>query len=180
MKTQRSASLSFVLRHRAFAAPAVVVLCTLMLLVGGARYRPIASLLPEPSGRQPYRAYVFFQPADCAGNLEFLRILARPKFRSTVAVIGILSGSTSAGEAAGAAQKFRDLTGRATVLPSPRKATSALTALGYRKTPFVIVLDPSGQVRLASAVPGSFEESRRFERQLLELTHAPTARGSRS
>lgn len=180
MTGKRSAAVAWLLRHRSAAAPAVVLLCTAILLAGTPRSGPLGALLPVPPGAQPYHAYVFFQPADCATNLEFLRIFARPRFRSTVSVTGMLSGSTSTEATVNATHRFTDLTGRGSVLSPSRKTAGALVALGYRTTPFVIILDPSGRVRLASAVPTSFEASRQFEKQLLELTRTPTAEASES
>lgn len=59
-------------------------------------------------------------------------------------------------------------------------APPALAALGYRTTPFLVVLDVHGQVPFAAPVPTSFEASRSFERRLFELTRTPAAEASES
>jgi hypothetical protein len=161
-------------RYWVFAAPLIVMLCTAGIVVTSPKPRALGEVLPVPgSSLSPLHAYVFFQPADCSANLEFLRVLARPRFRSTVAVTGMISRGTDAGEKAISARRFRDLTGRGVVRSSSREVDAAMVALGYHKTPFIVVLDLHGQVRFAAEVPTSYEASRGFERQLAELTRAP-------
>lgn len=165
-------------RYRGFAAPLVVALCTGVLVLAQSTPKALASVLPPPESAAHFRAYIFFQPVDCSGNLEFLRVLARPKFRSSVAVIGMLAPGTAAEEAADATRRFHQLTGSNAVLASSREVDAALIPLGYRQTPFVVVVDANGQVRFATSVPSSFEASRSFERQLAELALAPAAEAS--
>lgn len=168
--------LALLQRYRVFAAPLIVMLCTAGIVVTSPKPRALDEVLPvSASSSSPLHAYVFFQPADCSANLEFLRVLARPRFRSTVAVTGMISRSTGAGEKAISARRFRDLTGRGVVRSSSQKVDAAMVALGYRTTPFIVVLDLHGQVRFAAQVPTSYEASRGFERQLAELTREPAA-----
>jgi hypothetical protein len=167
-------------RYWAVLAPLVVLLCTAAVLTTSSKPQALGEVLPPLSGPSPFRAYVFFQPADCASNLEFLRILARPKFQSTVAVAGMLTGADDDRVKDHATRRFSDLTGRDVVLSPTRKVAAALAALGYRTTPFLVVLDVHGQVRFAASVPTSFEASRSFERQLFELTRTPAVKASES
>lgn len=162
------------------AAPLVVVLCTVGLLIANPKPEALHAVLPAPESTTPFRAYIFFQPMDCSGNLEFLRVFARPKFRSSIAVTGMLSPGTAADQKAEAIRRFGDLTGSRAVLSSSREVAAALVALGYRTTPFVVVLDGQGHVRLATPVPQSFEASRNLDRQLADLALAPAAEASES
>jgi hypothetical protein len=162
-------------RHWSVAAPLGVLLCTAGLVIASPQPTSLGAVLPKPAQGAPFRAYVFFQPVDCSGNLEFLRILARPKFRAAIAVTGMLAPGTRVDEEADAKRRFGALTGGGVVIPSSRQVAAALVPLGYRTTPFVVVLDREGQVRLATSVPQSFEASRGFERQLAELAlHTPS------
>lgn len=161
-------------RYWVIAAPLVVMLCTAGIVVASPKPRALGEVLPVSAGPPPpFHAYVFFQPADCSANLEFLRVLARPRFRHTMAVTGIITQTTDADEKAISARRFRNLVGRGTVDFSSRKVNAAMVALGYRETPFIVVLDLHGQVRFGAEVPTSYEASRGFERQLAELTHTP-------
>jgi hypothetical protein len=173
-------AMTYVRRYWGVAAPIAVALCTAALLFANPRPKALASVLPAPEPGAPFRAYVFFQPVDCSGNLEFLRVFARPKFRSSVAVTGMLPPGTAANEKVDATRRFGDLTGSPVVLSSSGEIAAALVSLGYRATPFVVVVDEEGQVRLAASVPLSFEASRTFERQLAELAVAPAAETSES
>lgn len=171
---------TYVRRYWRVSAPLVVVLCTAGLLVANPRPKALGLVLPVPEVETAFRAYVFFQPIDCSGNLEFMRVFARPKFRSSIGVTGMLSPSIAEDERVDAKRRFRDLTGSPAVLSSSREVAAALVALGYRTTPFVVVLDEHGQVRLAASVPVSFEAGQNFERQLAELVLQPAAEASAS
>lgn len=169
---------SRVRRYWLAAAPLMVILCTAGLVIAKPATRPLGAVLPASGPATPFRAYVFFQPIDCSGNMEFLRVFARPRFRSHVSVTGMLVPGVTADDKRDATRRFRNLTGSSVVEGASRETRAALRALGYLQTPFVVVLDEQGQVRLATPVPASFEASRTFERQLAELALAPAAKAS--
>jgi hypothetical protein len=126
-------------------------------------------------GASPGRALlvVAFQQRDCESNLEFLHVLERPELKDDVSVVALFSGSE--GEFADAAQhlqsrypgvRFERLGGRERRL---------LSQLGHPATPYWLLLDGSGAVRLSAPAPPDPLAYRTFA-QSLQLSLLSMAR----
>lgn len=170
-KTLRRAS-NLVRAHFSALALAVVILCTLAVFAASPRPRSVGEALAPPTvlERKPLAAYVVLHPKDCSSNLDFLRVFGRPKFRSTISITALVNGPVTETGRANATRQLRELTGSNNNLrPLSSEAANALSALGYRATPFVVVVDSNHQVRFATSVPNTFEALQSLERLLVEL-----------
>ncbi len=155
----------------------LLLACTAAVLVFNTRPRPLGPVLgsahPAPADHNAFRAYVVLQSEDCDSNLEFLRVFSRPKFRSRISVVGVVTGTDSPGETATAAQLMAAQHSSIEVIEITREIARALTPLGFETTPFLVLLDPQGKVRLATPAPQGYDATRDFD-VILEKMTTPT------
>ena len=155
-------------RHRLelasiLTAVLVIVACTVMLLRRTPGQQSLASTLRPATGpaagqlKGQLEAYIVLQLKDCSSGLEFASLFARPSVRRRVHFRGFLLLGTEVDiqvvRRRLAALGFHDPVRRV-----GQSATGALAALGHRATPFVVVLDEQGSVRLSVASPSTPQE----------------------
>lgn len=141
--------------------------------------RPPPSLAETVRGAVPdsaggFRAYVVFQAEDCSSNLAFTRVFGRPALRG-VALVGVLAGAAT--EDVGSA--FGQTAGRGTVVPVTRRSGRALSVLGFRQTPFLVLVDSTNAVRYAAAAPQGFDEIEALDATLRRLVTPTHSQGDR-
>lgn len=110
-----------------------------------------------PAPGPGYTAWIVVQPEDCESNLSLLGLLARPLVargipRVELRLIGGPADTVGLRERLGpdAASLGLGVVSHRSVRP--------LRFLGFRRTPFLIVLDGEGQVRLAVESPRAAED----------------------
>jgi hypothetical protein len=134
---------------------AIVLTCTGALLLQRSADLPALSALRAhvaPSSPAPILV-VAFQERDCDGNLGFLDVLQRARFKGRIPVVALFSGSR---------EEFRRVHPRlASRYPQvtferlSRREARLLAVLGHRSTPYWALLDESGAVRVSAPAPGS-------------------------
>lgn len=139
--------------HAALAV--AVVVSALAVAWQGRRAEPLgADLSPEGERARP-TVYVLFQAADCDSRLSFVDVLRRPSL-SRLDVAGVVLGSAAELDRATVAlrragTKLRLRLGR-------RADRESAARLGYRETPFLVVIDGSRRVRLTAPLPRTDRE----------------------
>jgi hypothetical protein len=129
----------------------VVLGCTAVLVREGGWRRDLRSLAHSSEAADPaYRMVVVFRPEDCEGRLDFVHLVAQPRFRNALTVTGILVGTASAGRLAKQRLRARGLE---LPLVVRRRGLSLTTQLGYSSTPYLLLMDREGQVRFAMPTP---------------------------
>jgi hypothetical protein len=150
-------------------ATASVFACTLLLVRYPASNAPLSNLLSADDSLRPgeFHAVLLLQPADCASRMETLYALTPGRRAHGITATALIIGSN-----AEARQAMRGLRSRGIQLPvrNRRSAPRVLQTLGYTHTPFVVVFDSAGRVRLAAPAPGSPAELRQFEGALAALS----------
>jgi hypothetical protein len=146
------------------AAATLVVLGCTVVLRAPALPRSLATLaaIPESAsgsaqGASGFRAVVVFQEADCESSLPWLRVFDEPEVRGRVSLSGVVVGRNADPERA--ADRMAFAFRRLPVLAAGRSGAVALWTLGYRSTPYVLIFDPTGRLRLAGPAPAG-EEAR--------------------
>lgn len=151
------------------AALVVVVACTVLLLRAPAHAAALGDVVlagEEPAGGRGTFVLVA-QAEDCEDNLRFLTLLERPTLRRTTRGIGLFMGSAE--EYARWEDRLRESGVR--WRRASRGELDALAALGHRSTPFWVLLDTNGGVRLSGGAPRGPEDHLALGR-LLELAAA--------
>ena len=140
------------MRREALAVTAalVVLACTALLLLVPP---PVVAFGPAPGeAREGKLTFVVaLQPRDCEGNLGFLRLLDRPRIASRTAALALLDGERK--EIASARSRIERNAPAFTLRPLSRREAGALAVLGYRRTPYWVLFDTEGRVRLAGHAP---------------------------
>lgn len=116
---------------------------------------------------------VAFQQRDCESNLEFLHVLERPEFRDGVTVVALFSGTR--GEFADAIVRLESRYPRVRFARLGSRERRLLSQLGHAATPYWLLLDRSGAVRLSAPAPPDPLAYRTFA-QSLELSLASMSR----
>jgi hypothetical protein len=153
----------------------IVLACTGAVMLADQGAADDYGSLQRRFGASPGRALlvVTFQQRDCESNLEFLHVLERPELRDGVAVVALFSGTDGELEAARERLQSRYPGVRFERLGSRERRL--LSRLGHPATPYWLLLDGSGAVRLSAPAPPDPLAYRTFA-QSLQLSLASTAR----
>jgi hypothetical protein len=116
---------------------------------------------------------VAFQQRDCESNLEFLHVLERPELRDRMAVVALFSGTS--GEFADAIGRLESRYPRVRFARLGSRERRLMSQLGHAATPYWLLLDRSGAVRLSAPAPPDPLAYRAFA-HLLALSLAPMPR----
>jgi hypothetical protein len=135
-------------------AVAVVTFGAAVWILSRGRQReavPIARSFPFDAGDSTrLRAFIVVNAEDCSGNLSFLVLFQRDTTRVRLSRL-YYRGPTS--ELAATAARLRERGVNTPLVPETKGVSAALTALGSTNTPFLVVLDVDGVVRLAMTSP---------------------------
>lgn len=158
-------------RHAAgvVAATLVVLGCTFVLRAP-ALPMPLATLAASADAAG-FRAIVVFQEADCESSLPWLRVFDEPDVRARVSLAGVVVGRGA--DAARAADRMAFAFRRLPVQAAGRRGAVALWTLGYRSTPYVLIFDPTGRLRLAGPAPAGDEARAAFGATVRALVEGP-------
>ena len=141
--------------------------------------RSLADALPAPAGSTArdgrYAAYFVFQRADCESHLRTLTLFRRSPVARRVRVAALLLVGTGADLADVRARYGPHPYGAPLHLLGARAARS-LHALGYTRTPFLVVTAGPGDVALTAAIPTTPEQFVALGR-LLPTLPPPLTRG---
>lgn len=102
-------------------------------------------------------ATVVVQPEDCEGNLSLLGLLKRPVVARAVPTVQLLMIGTAA-DTVGLRERLGTDAVDVAFRPVKDRSVRPLRFLGFLRTPFVVVLDAAGQVRLAQEAPVGAED----------------------
>jgi hypothetical protein len=137
----------------------MIIGCTALLL-GRSPDRNTLGRVLRPTPQVPAQrldAYLVFQLEDCAGNLEVAHLFMRPSIRERVQLRELLLLGTEA-ELQAVRRRFAALDLQYPVRRIDRRLATALATLGHQATPFLVVLDERGTVRLSVSSPRTPEE----------------------
>jgi hypothetical protein len=153
------------------AATSVVLACTAFLRIQSSSVE-LGELAGGPPARgNGYRVLLVFQVRDCESPRPWLRVFDEPGIRERVAVSGVvLGGGVKEGEAA---ERIEAVYRRIPLRAAGRAGARTLWWLGYRSTPYVIILDSDGRVRLATPAPMSDEQADQLRRAIRHLIATP-------
>lgn len=147
------------------AAASVVVLACTALLRFGATAEPLDPGEFGGAGRQ-WTALLVAQPADCEDASRWADALVD----ASDARIGLAAVVIGRGrELERGAERLRQRFGPLPVRPASRRNLAALRALGIRSTPFVVVMDAEGRVRLTADAPRDSASAARFRHAMRGL-----------
>lgn len=163
-------------RTRWIDRQAVLLVATILTVLGctallrgdhGARWDIRRELPPADAGaRTPYRLVVVLGPGDCEGGLAFIHLASRQRFRNTLSVTGVLVGTRA--ETRVAQQRLR---ARGFDLPLSARPGGLRAAgpIGYRSTPYLLLVDEEGRVRFAADLPSVPAEMREIEQAIRSI-----------
>jgi hypothetical protein len=133
----------------------------------------------EHEGPGEYDAHLVMQRADCEGNVYALRFLQRPGIRQRVRLAGLLLVG-SATDYAAVRRRLGDAPQGAPLRRADDATVRALRTIGYRSTPFLVIAERGGGVKMTLQLPSSPEELAAFARLLPHLASVtPAPRWSR-
>jgi hypothetical protein len=128
----------------------------------------------------PFTALVVFQEKDCESNLQILHLFERPSLRPAFSARGVLLPSSRRPD-----RRLEALVRHAYPSFEFRRAARGdartLHALGFQRTPYLVVLDQGGRVRFRTTpppTPAYFVLLARELRQLAEAQPGSDPRGS--
>ncbi len=126
---------------------AVIALAVLFLAMTSRTGPTIAGGLglPTPDPTRPLTAVAVLQEADCEGTVDFLRAFRRDALRGYRVVVLVPDRDPDAVE-----RRLVDRVGPVVVEHAGRRTVRALRSLGYRRTPFLVVLDAEGRIRFST------------------------------
>jgi hypothetical protein len=128
---------------------------------------PIARSFPfEPGDSTRLRAFIVVNANDCSSNLSFLVLFQRD---TTQVRLSRLYFRGPRGELATTATRLRERGVNTPLVPETEGVSRALRALGSINTPFLVVLDVDGVVRLAMTSPPDIETYVKFPQLLKSL-----------
>lgn len=160
-------------------ALAIVLGATAATFMAGQRNsaRAISRAFPFEAGDSArFRAFVVLSAEDCSGNLSFLDLFHRDTTRFRLSRLYLL-GPRRGLDATAALLRDRDVL--TPLLPTTRAINRAMEQLGSISTPFLIVLDTDGVVRLGMTSPPDINTYVRLPKLLNELweqgVHDPLA-----
>ena len=116
------------------------------------------------------RETVVLGPGDCESGLGFIHLASQRRFRNMLSVTGILVGSPA--DTRIAQQRLR-ARGYAIPLHARSSGPRAAEPIGYRSTPYLLLLDESGRVRFAADVPVHGREMRAIEQAIRSIVLPP-------
>lgn len=162
---------SFLLRHRTTALVGLAILIAAGATLVERQRSParvgISRAFPfERADSARFRAFVILTAADCSSNLSFMQLFQRDTTRvrlSRLYLLGPRRGLDST------AALLRDQGIETPLLPATNAVERALHQLGSISTPFLIVLDTDGVVRLAMTSPPDIGTYVRLPKLLDEL-----------
>lgn len=120
----------------------------------------------EPSDSSRFRAFVILSAKDCSGNLGFLDLFQRDTTRVRLSRL-YLVGPPSELDPTSALLRGQGVDTR--LVPATKAIERAMRQLGSISTPFLIVLDTDGVVRLAMTSPPDIDTYVRLPKLLDEL-----------
>jgi len=155
-----------------------VMLCTGALLARPAGDAPpLAAALPRPDGDgRDYDAHLVLQADDCASGLKVLTLFERAPVKARVGLAQLLLVGTERDLVR--ARRRLDGAG-APIRLADERVRRALGAVGYRATPFVVLTDRAGAVKLTAQAPATAEEYVAFGYLFASLAAPEPARRSR-
>jgi len=165
---------------------AVIAGATLTVVLAGAGLRSVAAppatlaaALRAPPTRGPgdYQAHLVVQPSDCDGNVHVLRFLRRAPIRARVTVAEVLLVGSHRDFAA-VRRRVGDAPDGIPMRRADDRTVRALRTIGYRSTPFLVIAERGGGVKMTLQLPSTPEEVAAFARLLPHL--APVAPSRRS
>lgn len=122
----------------------------------------------EQEGRREYDAHLVMQRADCEGNVYALRFLQRPGIRQRVRLAGLLLVGSDADYSA-VRRRLGDAPQGAPLRHADDATVRALRTIGYRSTPFLVIAERGGGVKMTMQLPSTPEELAAFARLLPHL-----------
>lgn len=135
---------------RTFAMLAATLLLLGAVYVANRVQPSLAETLPAADLRgAPLRLLVFFQEEDCDGSLLGMRVIAHPSLAEHISVEAFLVSTGSRADI----DEIRRSVGDVPVTVLTRVTRRALLPLGYSRTPFVVVLDRAGRIRITAPLP---------------------------
>lgn len=153
----------------------IVLACTGVLLWGDRRqvgtFVSLGARAGVPTG-QPVLV-VAFQARDCDANLGFLSVLERPELSTSVAALGLFSGTQAEFDGVIARLNRRYPHVRFELL-RPGEAR-LLSVLGHRETPFWLFLDRSGALVLSEQAPSTPLAYASFAQSIRDRVHVRVA-----
>jgi hypothetical protein len=152
------------------AATLVVLACTAFLKLNNATASLRALAAAPDSAPEALRALVVFQVRDCETPRPWLRVFDEPGIRDHVVVSGVVVGRDA--ELGEAARRMEAVYRRIPMRLAGRPGARVLWHLGYRTTPYIVLLDAEGRVRFASAAPADPTDAETFK-QAVRGTIAP-------
>lgn len=149
----------------------VVALCVATVLLLERQQNParvaISRAFPfPPSDSSRFRAFVVLSADDCSGNLTFLDLFQRDTTRIRLSRLYLLGRRS---ELDSTSAVLRDRGVDTPLVPATKAIERAMIQLGASGTPFLIVLDRDGTVRLAMTSPPDIETHVRLPKLLDEL-----------
>lgn len=158
------------------AATAVVLACTLAVVLHPVASRPLSDSLraPDAPRDRQFEAIVVFQLEDCEGRLGVLELFRRPALRSAIRVTGLFVGAATALPQAERVLHRRGFSMR--LRPASARAVQALRTVGFTGTPFLLVFDSLGRLRLTAPLPVEPEEHLRLATHLSLLSASGSPR----
>ena len=109
------------------------------------------------------RAFVLFRLSDCQGNLNFARLFERD---TTHVLLSSLLLVGTPGELKVARDQLQERGIDAPLALATRGMEQAMRILGAKRTPFLVVFDGDGVVRLAMPSPAGTDETVAFPKFL--------------
>jgi hypothetical protein len=134
---------------------ALVLGCTGAVLWTDSRLAGDYRVLRESFAGSPARPLlvVTFQEADCENNLAFLAVLERPEFMDRLTAVALFSGTR--GEYESVATRLEARFPHVRFARMAQRERRLLSQLGHPATPYWLLLDASGAVRLSAPAPGN-------------------------
>lgn len=128
-----------------------LALAVLVLAAAGRLGGPVhlATALGPSVGTAPFTAVAVLQADDCEGTVDFLRSFMARDMAKHYDIIAYVVGDAADRRLVQA--RLRERVGGVTVRAAVWRVIRALAATGHDTTPFVVVLDREGRLRLTSA-----------------------------
>lgn len=157
----------------------VILCCTAFVLRREGPAAP-AALLPDGAGRAagaPLSVVAVFQARDCDSNLQVLQLFRRPELRRGFRAYAVLLPTGA--EDGAAMVRFREQFPEVPIRIGTSAELRSLTPLGYRQTPYFVVLDREARVRFGAPSPPDPESYLRLARTLGAVAQSAVIGGSR-
>jgi hypothetical protein len=174
MEIHMRAWLSKVDSSATLIATAIIIACTALLLRQRAPSPLVGELVPATAGVQgKYRLVTVFQLGDCDSRLDFLTTLQTSRIAGMVDNTLLFVGSDR--DYADVRKRLSTRVGSVAVSRASSRTIRQLRPFGYAMTPFTIVLDPQGRVRLTLPTPEAASAVGLVESSLRQLVAVDSA-----